>query len=108
MPGWSNYKKYVNECEYDLTDGVKENNEISVIVADGWYAGNLGYNVGNAVYGKEKRLRAEIAIEYENAEKQTIETDETSSAFTLLKLRLASSHPSPTVQSAIPSSESNS
>lgn len=77
MPGWSNYKKYVNECEYDLTDGVKENNEISVIVADGWYAGNLGYNVGNAVYGKEKRLRAEIAIEYENAEKQTIETDET-------------------------------
>lgn len=77
MPGWSNYKKYVNECEYDLTSDVGETNEISVVLADGWYAGNLGYNVGNAVYGREKRLRAEITTEYENDVTQTIETDET-------------------------------
>lgn len=76
MPGWTNYKKYVNECEYDLSLQVKEKNEISVIVADGWYSGKLGYSGGPNLYGDEKRLRAEIIAEYANGEKEVFETDE--------------------------------
>lgn len=76
MPGWSNYNKYINECEYDVLPIINKENEISVTVADGWYSGNLGYNRGNRIYGTERRLRAEIIIGYADGETQTIETDE--------------------------------
>lgn len=77
MPGWTDFDKYVNECEYDLTAHIKADNLIGITVANGWYAGNLGYGMGNNVYGREKRLRAEIITEFENGEIQTTGTDET-------------------------------
>ena len=38
MPGWSNYHKYVNLCQYDITELLAEDNLVEITLADGWYA----------------------------------------------------------------------
>ena len=81
MPGWANYNKYINECEYDLTERLKKENEIFVTVANGWYSGKLGYGAGPNYYGDKKRLKAEIIIEYSDKTMQKIETDENWATF---------------------------
>lgn len=77
MPGWTNYKKVVNLCEYDLTDYAKENNIIRITVARGWYSGRLGYIAKDRVYGDDTAVYAEIEATYKNGEKEVITSDET-------------------------------
>lgn len=76
MPAWSNYGKYINICNYDITEQLGRENEIEVTVADGWYSGRLGYGGKRNVYGDEKRLFAQITVAYENGTEQSSETDE--------------------------------
>jgi alpha-L-rhamnosidase len=75
MPGWTNYNKYVNLCEYDLTEHITDENLIEVTVAEGWYSGRLGYNNKNEVYGKEKALYAVLSLKYKDGSQEQIETD---------------------------------
>lgn len=81
-PGWTDYDKRVYYQTYDVTDMVKRGtNAFGAIIADGWYAGYLGYAllVGNPVvrgfYGEFPKLKAQIEIEYNNGEKQVIVSD---------------------------------
>ncbi len=81
-PGWTDYSKRVYYQTYDITADVKQGkNAFGAIVADGWYAGYLGYAllVKNSVvknfYGKTPLLKAQIEIEYTNGEKETIATN---------------------------------
>ena len=76
MPAWTNYNEVINLCSYDITDYLTKNNKITVTVADGWYAGNLGYNVGKNIYGDKKRLYAEIELCYANGTTEKIVSDE--------------------------------
>lgn len=77
-PGWTNYNKRVYYLTYDVTDSVKagDRNAIGAILADGWYAGNVGSR-GQRYYGKNLRLRAQLVIDYEDGTTQTVATDET-------------------------------
>ena len=81
-PGWTDYNKRVYYQTYDITSNVSEGkNAFGAILADGWYAGYLGYAllVGNPVvrnfYGDVPLLKAQIEIEYSNGEKELIATD---------------------------------
>jgi alpha-L-rhamnosidase len=81
-PGWTDYNKRVYYQTYDVTNDVKAGkNAFGAIVADGWYAGYLGYAllVANPVvknfYGKVPLLKAQIEIEYTNGEKEIIATN---------------------------------
>ncbi len=83
-PGWTDYDKRVYYQTYDITSNVSEGrNAFGAILADGWYAGYLGYAllVNNPVvknfYGDVPLLKAQIEIEYSNGEKELIATDET-------------------------------
>ncbi len=76
MPGWSNYKKYINLCQYDITDKLQANNCIEVTVANGWWSGNLGYNVGNCIYGEKTALYAELDIIFVDGTTEKILTDD--------------------------------
>ncbi len=76
MPGWSNYRKYIDVCEYDITEYIGEENTISVTVANGWYSGKLGYGNRTNVFGDMKRLFAEIDLFYADGKNEKIETDE--------------------------------
>ena len=76
MPGWSNYVKYIDVCEYDITEYIVKENTISVTVANGWYSGKLGYGNRTNVFGDTKRLFAEIELEYKDGKNEKIVTDD--------------------------------
>ncbi len=82
-PGWTDYNKRVYYQTYDVTSELKKGkNAFGAILADGWYAGYLGYAllIGNPVvrnfYGKTPLLKAQIEIEYQNGGKELIATDQ--------------------------------
>ncbi len=81
-PGWTDYDKRVYYQTYDVTNMVKRGtNAFGAIIADGWYAGYLGYAllVQNPVvrgfYGEFPKLKAQIEIEYSNGETEIIISD---------------------------------
>lgn len=77
MPGYTNYNKFVPICAYDITGMLARENLISITVADGWYAGTLGYLAQKNIFGSNVHLYAEILLEYENGITEQIHTDET-------------------------------
>ncbi len=81
-PGWTDYNKRVYYQTYDVTSDLKAGkNGFGAILADGWYAGYLGYAllIGNPVvrgfYGKTPLLKAQIEVEYVDGETSVIATD---------------------------------
>ena len=81
-PGWTDYNKRIYYQTYDITAEVKQGkNAFGAIVADGWYAGYLGYAllVKNPIvknfYGQVPLLKAQIEVEYANGEKEIIATN---------------------------------
>jgi len=75
-PGWTDYTKRVYYQTYDvanlLTPG---NNAIGAVLADGWYAGYLGFGKKREHYGSEPRLFAQLEVEYTDGSRQTVVTD---------------------------------
>ena len=77
-PGWTNYNEHVYYSGYDVTKNMKKgDNAIGCIIADGWYAGHLGWNKQKAHYGNNPLLNAQLVIEYHDGKKQIIPTDGT-------------------------------
>jgi len=86
-PGWTNYRKRAYYNTYDLTPLLTDsNNAIGAVVADGWYAGYVGYGklvgygpnkTGRNIYGKTPALMVEIHLTYEDGSTEVIGTDAT-------------------------------
>jgi alpha-L-rhamnosidase len=86
-PGWTDYRKRAYYNTYDITSLLTENqNAIGAIVADGWYAGYVGYGklvgygphkTGRNIYGKTPSLMVEIHIKYDDGSSIVIGTDPT-------------------------------
>ena len=66
MPGWSNYHKYVHLCKYDITELLADENLMGITLADGWYAGKLGYHKGPYFYGDETALYVKMTLTYQD------------------------------------------
>ncbi len=86
-PGWADYHKRNYYNTYDVTRLVQPGeNCIGATVADGWYAGYLGYallvgygpnHAGRNLYGKTPALLAQLDIEYADGTRQMVATDHT-------------------------------
>lgn len=86
-PGWCDYAKRCFYNTYDATAMVREGeNVLGAVVADGWYAGYVGYGLlvgygpdhcGRYMYGKTPALLVQLEIEYADGTKETIATDST-------------------------------
>lgn len=84
-PGWSDYRERAYYRAHDVTTLVQRGeNVIGAIVADGWYAGYVGYGllvgygpnkVGRYFYGKTPALLAQLEIEYSDGTRATVVTD---------------------------------
>ncbi len=75
-PGWTEYSKRVYYQAYDVTDLIKQGgNAVGAILADGWYAGYVGFGRKRDNYGSEPRLLVQLEIEYEDGGRQTIVSD---------------------------------
>ncbi|MFH1717237.1 MAG: family 78 glycoside hydrolase catalytic domain, partial [Planctomycetota bacterium] len=75
-PGWTDYTKRVYYQSYDVTSLLtKSGNAIGAILADGWYAGYLGFGKKREHYGSQPRLFVQLEIEYTDGSRQVVATD---------------------------------
>ena len=76
-PGWTDYTKRVYYQSYDVTGLLtKSGNTIGAILADGWYAGYLGFGKKREHYGSMPRLFLQLEIEHTDGTRQVVMTDE--------------------------------
>lgn len=72
-PGWTSYNKRLQYQTYDIAHMLKEgDNAAGVILGDGWYKGNIGWNNRYDVYGSKTAALVQIHITYENGNEQII------------------------------------
>ena len=74
--GWTDYNKRVQCNAYDVTSLIKKGknaNVIGAILADGWYAGMIGWR-HSGVYGDIPKLQMLLDIEYDNGMVETVAT----------------------------------
>ncbi|MCS6840954.1 MAG: glycoside hydrolase family 78 protein [Roseiflexus sp.] len=71
-PGWTDYRRRVQYQVYDVTDLLREGeNVIGAILGDGWYCGHVAW-AGRQNYGDRPKLLAQLMITYANGSTQTI------------------------------------
>ncbi len=77
-PGWTNYRKRIQYQVYDVTDQLKEGeNVIGGILGDGWFRGHMGWWDDNRnTYGDHTALILQFEVEFEDGTKETITTDD--------------------------------
>lgn len=81
-PGWTDYNKRLYYQRYDITEHINEGeNVIGAIIADGWYAGYIGYGLFvrldkvREFYGVNPSFMGQIHLEYEDGSIEIIPTD---------------------------------
>ncbi|WP_051554741.1 glycoside hydrolase family 78 protein [Maribacter antarcticus] len=82
-PEWTDYNKRVQYQTYDVTQNLENGeNVLFAILGDGWYLGMLGPTKWHTdyprrgVYGNDRRLIAQLVINYRDGTKEVIDTDE--------------------------------
>ena len=77
-PGTTDPRKRVHYDTYDVTSLLKEgDNEIVLLLADGWYRGSIGAKGFTYVFGKHTKVLAQLEIKPDTGDLQKIFTDET-------------------------------
>lgn len=77
-PGWTSYRNRLQVETYDVTDMIKENNEIVIGVGPGWKASNFHFaskDLEMYLGIGELALLCSLEIEYEDGETQIIYSD---------------------------------
>ena len=82
MPGITSYKTRILYQEYDVTEFVSENNELSFGVGPGWAVGYYGYSRERQLYFDEIALIARLNIVYQDGSEEDILTDSSFEVFT--------------------------
>jgi len=74
-PGWTGYATRIPYQTYDVTALLRPGaNAIGAILADGWYAGSVGFR-GSFHYGQIRALRAELHVWHANGTHVVVGTD---------------------------------
>lgn len=72
-PGWTDYDKRIYYRTYDVTQMLREGrNAMGAVLADGWYAGYVGFGGNRNLYGKNLRLLSQLYIEYADGTSQIV------------------------------------
>jgi len=75
-PGWSAYADRLRYDTHDVTDQVSlGDNVLGAVVADGWWRGNLTWEMKRDVYGDRLGLLAQLDVDYSDGTEETIGTD---------------------------------
>ncbi|SOE23203.1 alpha-L-rhamnosidase [Spirosomataceae bacterium TFI 002] len=82
LPGWTDYNKRLYYQTFDITNRLQQGeNVIGAVIADGWYAGYVGYALlvrldkVREFYGVNPSFMGQIHIEYEDGSSEIIATD---------------------------------
>ena len=83
-PEWTDFNKRVQYQVFDVKKDIRQGgNALSSILGDGWYLGMLGPTKWHkdyprrGVYGNDRRLIAELVINYQDGTNQIVATDGT-------------------------------
>ena len=83
-PEWTDFNKRIQYQSYDVTQNLKiGDNMLSSLLGDGWYLGMLGPTKWHkdyprrGVYGNDRRLIAQLVINYSDGTSQVVATDNT-------------------------------
>lgn len=79
-PGWTSYKHRLPYQIFDVTSALAEgkaNNVLGVEVAEGWFAGRLGFDFERCFYGERLAFLAQLEVVFENGETFTLGSDST-------------------------------
>ena len=74
-PGWTSFKKRLQYQTYDITSMLKDKNTIGVVLADGWYRGNLGWSKKGAYYGNQLAFLLQLQVTYMDGTIENISSD---------------------------------
>jgi alpha-L-rhamnosidase len=76
-PGWTSYNKRLQYQVYDVTALLRQGeNTAGVILADGWYRGQLGFRNQRNTYGKEVALLFQLELTYVDGSNDMIISDD--------------------------------
>jgi len=76
-PGWTSYNKRLQYQVYDVTQLLKQgDNVVGAVLGDGWYRGRLGWETNWGVWGKKLGLLCQVLIEYKDGDKGIIVSDD--------------------------------
>ena len=75
-PGFTDYRKRIPWCRYDVTDKLKSKNAIVLVAGDGWAVGYMGNAMYRQNYYRDVCVCAKITVVYEDGSKDEILTDE--------------------------------
>ena len=76
-PGSTDPRKRVQFDTYDVTPMLKDGeNELTLLLADGWYRGSIGAKGFTYVFGKNTKVMAMLELRENNGDLRTISTDE--------------------------------
>ncbi len=77
-PYSNNYNEWVQYQTYDVTEILREQGTLSVLLGNGWYKGRFGFRAKEerGYYGDEWKLIAEVALTYQDGSEEVIGTDE--------------------------------
>lgn len=75
-PGWTSYHKRLQYQTYDVTSSLQAGpNGLGIILADGWYKGNLTWENKRHIYGDRRAAFFELHVKYEDGTEVIIPTD---------------------------------
>lgn len=78
-PFCNDYNSWVQYQTYDITEALKEENTLSVLLGNGWYGGRFGFHSRGDTkpfFGDDWKLIAEVHIRYTDGTEDVIGTDE--------------------------------
>lgn len=79
VPFCNDYNTWGQYQTYDITDMLREENTLSVLLGNGWYGGRFGFNAAlnkKPFFGDDWKLIAEIRLRYADGTEDVIGTDE--------------------------------
>lgn len=82
-PGWTSYHKRLQYQTYDVTKQLEiGGNAIGIMLADGWYKGNITWDHKRNFYGDKRAAFFQIHVKYDDGTEDIIVTDTTWKAST--------------------------
>ena len=76
-PGCNKYDSWLQYQTYDVTDLLAEDNEIAVLLGDGWYKGRFGFQGQKEIFGDTQALICELHAALDNGVEIIIPSDDT-------------------------------
>ena len=75
-PGYTSYEHHLQYQTYDVSEQLKEQNEIIAVVGGGWAVGSFVMSRTNRIYADRQALLLELRIQYEDGSEEIIASDE--------------------------------